>query len=299
MSELKRAFEAQGYVVLRGLLTREEADRYRAEIQRLSGVGDADFGREVFECPDGVSKHRQFWPLIAHERLLPAIREIIGPTARYTQHSDLHAHRTGGWHRDSACRTFGVGPDWDESRAPYRVTRVAFYLQSYAESGSALGVVPGSHRYERPVTDEEWARWQPRFRWEFRLRKWRHRLGLGPEPTYPLRAMTMWTRPDADPAVDRPSYPLWIRTEPGDCILFSQRLYHCASPIRGPKYAIYLSYSPENEHARNHMAYYRHARTDLGYGPLDPELVEALRAKDLFLDAPEPAAVPAEFTVPA
>ena len=160
MSNLKQQLVERGYVVLRGLLSPEEAAHYRSEIQKLSGVGDADFGKKRLECADGVSKNRPFWPLIDHPKLIPTIRELLGPTARYTQHSDLHAHRGGvAWHRDSACRAFGVGPDWDESLEPYQVLRVAIYLQTYAESHSSLGVIPGSHRYEEKVAGAEEKLW--------------------------------------------------------------------------------------------------------------------------------------------
>jgi hypothetical protein len=47
------------------------------------------------------------------------------------------------------------------------------------------------------------------------------------------------------------------------------------------------------------MGFYRHTRTDLGYGPLDPELAETLRERGLFLDAPDPSEIPAEFAIPA
>ena len=49
--------------------------------------------------------------------------------------------------------------------------------------------------------------------------------------------------------------------------------------MTGPKYAVYLSYAAENEHGRNHVAYYRYVRKDLQYGPLDPELAGALNRK--------------------
>ena len=84
-----------------------------------------------------------------------------------------------------------------------------------------------------------------------------------------------------------PQSPVWIRTEPGDCIIFNQRLYHSASPMTGPKYAVYLSYAAENEHGRNHVAYYRYVRKDLQYGPLDPELAGSLKVQNLFMEAPE------------
>jgi Phytanoyl-CoA dioxygenase (PhyH) len=294
MTDLRRRFEERGYIVLQGLLSPEEAARYRSEIQRLSGLGDDDFGKKRFECPDGVSKNRQFWPLINHPRLIPTIRELLGPSARYTQHSDLHAHRGGvGWHRDSACRTFGVGADWDESEEPYQVARVAIYLQSYAESRSSLGVLPGSHVWEEPITGIEARLWRRviALREAF-ISKWGlytrgenlpHQMRLHSFPSLLLRTCPrLGSLPWPFPAV-----PVWIKTEPGDCVIFNQRLYHSATPLVGPKYAIFLSYATENSHGRNHIAYYRNIRKDLQYGPLDPELAEVLKSEDLFLEPAE------------
>jgi hypothetical protein len=298
MSNLKQQLTERGYVVLRGLLSPDEAAHYRSEIQTLSGVGDADFGKKRFECPDGVSKNRQFWPLIDHPKLISAIRELLGPTARYTQHSDLHAHRGGvNWHRDSACRTFGVGPDWDESLGPYQVLRLAIYLQTYAESRSALGVIPGSHRYEEKVTGaEEKLWWKVTALRERAASTWGRLIRGEPLPS----EMRSWNFPEGlirtRPRLGAipwppPEWPVWVRTEPGDCVIFNQRLYHSASPMTGPKYAVYLSYAAENEHGRNHVAYYRHIRKDLRYGPLDPELADILRGHDLYLEAPEPKVI--------
>jgi hypothetical protein len=301
-TKLQQRFERDGYVVIPGLLSPTEAAYYRTEIQNLSGVGDADFGKKLFGCADGVSKNRQFWPLIDHPRLIPAVRELLGPTARYTQHSDLHAHRGGvGWHRDSACRNFGEGPDWDESQDPYQVVRVAIYLQTYAESHSSLGVIPGSHRYEQLIWGREaafWRRWialreiatstwgkltrDERLPNEMRLRNFPDKLMR----TRPRAGLLPWPPPQS---------PTWIRTEPGDCIIFNQRLYHSASPITGPKYAVYLSYATENEHGRSHIAYYRYIRKDCHYGPLDPELVEVLKSQDLFIEASDTSELQGAF----
>lgn len=293
--DLKRHFEATGYVVLRGLLTTNEAARYRSLISSLSGVRDTDFLTRVFECPDGVSKNREFWDLIWNQSLLSTLREILGSNVRYTQHSDLHAHRTGGWHRDCACRKYNVGPDWDETVDPYKVVRVAIYLQSFAESGSSLGVVPGSNRFERQLTDSEWRRWVVHYQKASLWQRVKRKLGLWKTPALPERCMTMWTDPLCDTESATPSFPVWIKTEPGDVIIFDQRLYHSASTIRGPKYAVYLSYSPENQHAVNHMGYYRHFRKDLGYQDLDPELAELLKAKSLYMAAPPPDKVDGYF----
>lgn len=274
----KQAFEKDGFVVLRGLLSTDEAQFYRKEIQKLSKLGDADFNKAHFECPDGVTKHREFWPLIFNPRLLSTLREVLGPTIRYTQHSDIHAHRIGGWHRDCACRKYGSGPDWQPVHSPYHVVRVAIYLQTYAESGSSLGLIPGSHRPQKTLPQRAtraWTRW----------RNLKHRLGLNgtdPNPSKPFPWIQ--TTDFGLPGLGWPTWPVWVRTEPGDTIIFDQRCYHSASEIRGPKYAVYLSYSPDDEHAANHLCYYRQLRPDLNYGEPVSELVDKLKKADLYFE---------------
>jgi ectoine hydroxylase-related dioxygenase (phytanoyl-CoA dioxygenase family) len=301
MTDTREQFQERGYAVIRGLLSPDEAARYRAEIQKLSGVGDEDFGKKVFDCGDGITQNPPFWPLVYHERLLEAVRTLLGPTVRYTQHSDLHAHKgspaarpggpLGGWHRDSACRDYNVGPDWDESLGPYRIVRVAIYLQTYAESRSALGVVPGSHRYEERLSGNSRRLWTRVLGAEYRLKRALWQMGLGEEPSYYHPWFQHRTRPTRWPLLTRPTDPVWIKTEPGDCIIINQRLYHSASPIIGPKYAMYLSYSADNEHARNHLRYYRYVRTDHRYGPICPELAEILKEHDIYMEVPEPKAI--------
>jgi hypothetical protein len=297
MDVSRARFEEEGYVVIKGLLSPEECSRYRAEIQKMSGLNDDDYAAKSFECPDGMTQNRPFWPLIYDERLVEAVRELVGPTARYTQHSDVHAHRgsaaaspkhLGGWHRDSACRDYNIGPDWDESVEPYRIVRVAIYLQSYAESRSALGVVPGSHRHEEKLSPNTAKLWKRLLDAEYKFKQTLARAGLAEEPHYYHPWFHHRTKPAAFPLLSRPTDPIWVKTEPGDCLIFHQRLYHSASAIKGPKYALFLSYSAENEHARNHLRYYRYLRKDLKYKPIDPELAHILMEHGLFMDVPDP-----------
>jgi Phytanoyl-CoA dioxygenase (PhyH) len=277
----KARFERDGYVVLRGLLSKDETRKYRLEIQKLSGIGDLDFQSKHFECADGVSKNAVFWPLIFNPRLLGAIREILGPSARYTQHSDLHAHRIGGWHRDCACRKYGSGPDWQPVASPYKVVRVAIYLQTYAESGSALGVIPGSHRPQKPISARATGIW-------LKYRAFLNRLHLGSEQDSESdqNKQFPWiqTARYGIPKLGWPAWPVWIKTEPGDTVIFDQRCYHSASPLRGPKYAIYLSYSPDDEHASNHLCYYTKLRPDLKYAQIQPELAKRLKEENLYCE---------------
>jgi len=259
---LRNEFDRNGYVVVRGLLTPAEATHYRVLLQQKSGRSDADFDaglarKKGWTLPDGATKDPDFWPLIVNERLVSVIRELIGPDARYTQHSDLHVHHgTVGWHRDSKDRSFGQGSDWDESKDPYRVARVAIYLQSYEESGSKLGVIAGSHRRESALT-----------RLELKAANQARRV-LG--------------RADVLPPL-LTARASWVETQPGDCIIFDQRALHTGNFIRGPKYAIFLSYGADNVHSRNHRLYYIQNRKELGYGDYPDELANKLREKDLFL----------------
>lgn len=277
-------FSETGYVFVKSLLTSSESAAYRREVETLAR--DAILKGRSFAYPDGVTQSPQFWRVIWHSRLLENLRTVLGEGFRYTQHSDIHANRTGGWHRDCACREFGRGPDWTNAEEPYRVVRVAIYLQSFAESGSMLGVVPGSHRFEQPLTDQEWRNW---IRQKYRATRLTSLFDSFRRPSLrrlPERAMTLWTDPEHKNGACEPSTPVWLKTEPGDCIIFDQRLYHAASPIYGPKFALFLSYSPDNVHARNHLGYYRHFRKDLGYRRVPHELEKELRARNLFLDAP-------------
>jgi ectoine hydroxylase-related dioxygenase (phytanoyl-CoA dioxygenase family) len=274
MNSLQQQFDDEGYVVIRNLLTPTEVADYKAKLQKLSGLSDSDFNKKqaranAWAMPDGVTRLREWWPLIFNKRLVSSVREILGPTARYTQHSDLHVHRDAvGWHRDSADRQFGVGPDWDESQEKYRVARVAIYLQSYKQSGSSLGVIPKSHRKQFRIALYESALHD-------KLKKVLKKSDL----LFPFLTVR----------------PVWIKNNPGDCVIFNQRILHSGSHIRGPKYAIFLSYGVENEHSRNHRRYYLYERPDAKYEDFHPDLVRQLKDANLYLDAKKPS----EILVPA
>ncbi len=263
--DLKVQYEKKGYVFLSGLLSCDEAKEYRKKLQSFFKKNDEDFTSAFAKKggvskPDGVTTTPEFWPIIFHPRLLKTVREILGSDARYTQHSDLHVHNgMVGWHRDSKDRIYGIGSDWDTTRVPYAVIRVAIYLQSFMESGFKLGVIPGTHSCQSKLRILEEKLWT---KVHFKI----------PQPQFIDPVLTMPTK--------------WFKLEPGDCIIFQQRLMHCGSRIRGPKYAIYLSYGLDNEHSRNHMRFYREERTKFKYGPIPEELKQKLIAENLYLPYP-------------
>src|SRR5215468_8489080 len=138
---LNDQFHEDGFVVVRGLLTASEVASYIARLEALAGEKDR------WTQPDGVNRNPEFWPVIFNEQLLRTVRELLGPDVRYLPHNDLHlGFSSFSWHRDSVNRAFGNGPDWDETREPYRIARVGIYLQRFEDSHFKLGLVTGSHR---------------------------------------------------------------------------------------------------------------------------------------------------------
>jgi hypothetical protein len=260
------AFDRDGYHLLRPLFSPEEAAAWRERINRIFDLPAGEAGTraidgKTFTLADGVTINEAFWPIIFNERLLATVRSLIGDDIRYTQHSDLHINLPGGrWHRDSACRDFGVGPDWDEHEEPYRVVRIAIYLSQNADSGSSLVVLPGTHRRESTTLRREYQTWN--------------------------RMRTILRRQGQNDLV-----PHWffsgprkvIRTQPGDCVIFDQRLLHAGGVVSGPlpKYAIYLSYGLDNRHSRNHRSFFLDRPT---YNPTLPDgLAGQLAASGLLL----------------
>ncbi|MBT6537686.1 MAG: hypothetical protein HOK98_16040 [Rhodospirillaceae bacterium] len=254
----KAAFDRDGYHLIRPLLSADEAAEWRDQINAVFNLpAEPDAAGEIagatHTLADGVTTKEAFWPVIFNERLIATVRALIGDDIRYTQHSDLHINLPGGrWHRDSACRDYGVGPDWDEQEEPYRVVRVAIYLSDHTESNSSLVVLPGSHHRESRLARTEYVVWN-KIR-SFLRRHGRNNLLSHHFLTTPRRV---------------------IRTQPGDCVVFDQRLMHAGGVIRGsaPKYAIYLSFGIDNRHSRNHRAFFLDRPT------YSPDLPAALRAR--------------------
>ena len=98
-----REFRDRGFVTVKGLLPKSEAETYVRHLERLSGrtresfekyrVGRGVLKRGVYRgwtLPDGVSKTPEFWDLLVHPELLGVVREVLGPEACFLQHTDLH-----------------------------------------------------------------------------------------------------------------------------------------------------------------------------------------------------------------
>ncbi len=251
----KTNFQQDGFTVVRGLFGQDETNFYKKELDALS-VGR----KEKWTMPDGVTQHPAFWNVIFNEKILSAVRGLLGPSVRFLQHNDLHVGFSSfTWHRDSVCRSFGKGPDWDESAGPYQLVRVGIYLQDSA-GGFRLGLVPGSHRPDQYLSND---------------------LNRSLERNISGISQALAILGAKDP-VDE--HAVWVATEPGDCVIFDPRTVHTGSDFKGTKYFFFIAYGIDNQHFRNHYNYYRHLRTDLGYQPLQPDLVQLLKATDLYAE---------------
>ncbi len=253
-STLQQQFQRDGFTIVRSLFSPEQIAFYKQELDQLS-----DGRSQKWTLPDGVCQNRPFWDVIFDANILAMVRGIFGDNIKFLQHNDLHVGFSSfHWHRDNVCRTFGKGPDWDESVEPYQLVRVGIYLQDSA-GGFRLGLVRGTHRPDRLPENE------------------RHFIeskmgGLS-------KALTLLGGKDPlDARAD------WVAPAPGDCVIFDPRTIHTGSNFQGTKYSFFVAYGVENSHFRNHYNYYRHLREDLNYKQLHPELVERLRVADLYAD---------------
>jgi hypothetical protein len=251
---MSEQFQQNGYTIVRSLFSPEEIAFYRRELDILStGRG------QKWTLPDGVCQNRPFWDVIFNEKILSAVRGLLGADIRFLQHNDLHVGFSSfHWHRDSVCRVFGKGPDWDESGEPYRLVRVGIYLQDSA-GGFRLGLVRGTHRPDRLPEGE------------------RHLI----ESKTGVLAKAMNLLGGKDPLENRAD---WVATEPGDCIIFDPRTIHTGSDFEGTKYSFFVAYGVENNHFRNHYNYYRYLREDLGYSAIHTELAARLKSANLYAD---------------
>ncbi len=268
-ASLAEEFRLRGFVVLARALSPAAVDDALRQLEAISGRTRAGWprGRGIvpsrgvagaWTLPDGVTKRPELWRLIFEEEVLAAVRDLVGQDAAYLQHTDLHVGFSAvGWHRDNVNRVYGVGPDWNESREPYRLVRVGFYLQTFAESGFRLGFIPGSHRAGPPRLDGT-------------------RAAIESKTGGFWNALALVT--GRSPLDDLAS---WVQAEQGDAVLFDPRILHAGKEARGPKYSAFLAFGAPNGHFHRHASYYRGRRPELGYGDLPSDLTRRLSAARL------------------
>jgi hypothetical protein len=248
-------FRKNGYFVIKNLLNSNEVDNYRNQLLKINSL------TTTWDSPDGITKNKGLWSLIVNKNLIKNLKNEVGDI-KYTQHSDILVNTNGiGWHRDSAHRTFNVGPDWDEKTEKYSIVRVAIYLfDNKNKKPFSLGLIPNSHKKESFLTKYS-------ILINNKFNALRKKYGLKQKLFNPP-----WLKID------------WPEIESGDAVIFDQRVYHSPNLYAGHKVGLFLSFGLDNSHSINHVNYYRKNRKDLGYLQFfEKDLINILKENKLFL----------------
>ena len=253
-------YREYGFAVFRGVLPTEEcaqaATQFKSDL-----VGDGPTDDHTTLNLAALYPPGERYAL--DERLLSPVRQCIGPDTRFLQWSSYQLNYLSlPWHRDGPYREFGVGNDWDENDAPYKVAKIIAYLDC---KDFALAVYPKSHKTDIDRTLIKKARS------DFRE-----------------------IRTDQDQITDDISgAPCLVHVRQGDAIVFDLRIIHCGRLLdkdnngfsrnfSGDKAFLTYLYGADNPHSYRTYSYFAKER---GYNlnPMHKRLVERLRQKDMLL----------------
>ena len=255
-----------GYCVIRNLLNDEEIQKYRLIIKKIhEKTGE--------EC-NFISEHRESWEFIFNDRILNAMRSVLGPNISYL-HDSSFSHlfynkkndfsKFANWHRDNPCRRFGKGADWDKNE-PYNVVTAIIYLSSNEGSNSSVNVIPFSHKKKFTLSNM--------------LRILHHRIK---KITFLLSIRKLF----------QSFLGVNIQTNPGDCVIFLSNVLHKALPHPSLRQWIVFHYGIGNKHSKNYINYILKHRTDFRYNidnndqsKLD-DFFKFLKDKNIFYPIPE------------
>ena len=154
-NDLMFAFDVQGYLHLRGLLTAAELDEYRAWIQEAQGVDpqvlNADrldamsyfLNRPVSRVIDADPRFGRF---LDHPAVAPLLEEFLGPNYRHID-NDLYftypGYAGGHWHRGVQAHPTGHVQD---GAFICPMVKVFYCMTDVGPGQGEFVVVPGSHK---------------------------------------------------------------------------------------------------------------------------------------------------------
>jgi hypothetical protein len=151
-AEQRRFWDENGYLVLPGVLPPAEL----AAVRRAAGEAEARWradpalpGTRIPEFEE-ISAIMEYHPLLfdlaEHPRVLPLIREVLGPGIALIDHA-FYITPPGGvidgtaWHTDVRTRVRGI-----HHAGSTMMVRAMYALTDIADDGGATLVLPGTHR---------------------------------------------------------------------------------------------------------------------------------------------------------
>ena len=159
----KYLFDLHGYLVVEDVLSDEQCEvakgKIRDRMQPMEKTPDGYAARGTwYRAGDLVSAGEPFITLIDHPRLLAVLTEIIGPKLRLESHYSFV--------RTKGCPPFEMHGGHRGGRVNFRyyvqggqiftgLTVVSFALQEITAADGGFACVPGSHKSDFRVPDEE------------------------------------------------------------------------------------------------------------------------------------------------
>ena len=153
INELKKQLVENGYVVIPGLIEKEDIKKCKTSIEEYF-----ENENNPFICGNGgMSQSNSFGYisgirfLLGQEKILKLFSQIAGRELVYLNHCDAHQDRLGGWHKDS---TGYVKHQWEERDGDesFGVYKIAIYLQDHSNDTNGLSIRDGSHKFDDYTT---------------------------------------------------------------------------------------------------------------------------------------------------
>jgi ectoine hydroxylase-related dioxygenase (phytanoyl-CoA dioxygenase family) len=266
-------FLTKGFAVYKNFFSAEEVEDLLKTFKEIHGDST---GTHI----EGLHNHQKYWSIITNKKILDIAKTLSNdPDIFYLYNSqatlskkDNNLWSTHEWHRDSACRLFGIGPDWDKDEI-YKVLRIGIYLSANANSG--LNVIAESHNRKYTISSL--------------LRLLQYRLkGSTFKPVIMLRSfLSKFIGKN-------------IKTNKGDMIVFLANLYHSGIPTDKERAALFLSYGPNNKHSKNYVNYYMKHRKGFEFKDekTQIEFIHTVKENGSYFPLPENKDEVEGFSVP-
>jgi hypothetical protein len=265
-----QALRENGFYAVRGLLPQSVRTDLAAKLHAVAK--NAADGQEWMSV-DCVNRVDVVADMLFDGRIHKAVRAAIGPDIRFLQVSDVQFnHDHLNWHRDSSYRApCAAGAfDWDESRDPYRVIKILIYLES---ENAGLAMLPGTHQAPPTMDAERVAKHEAAGEYTV----------VGPKD-----------EANRHFSAEERSRPLMFCANPGDALIFDERLYHCGRRlvdgrvvrnVEGRKLTLSYVFGADNVHSRRIYSYFRFIRNDLSYRALPQKLARRIEQAGLALSS--------------
>lgn len=145
----KAALDRDGYLVLPGMLTRDQVRMLNARLAAIVEAEGENAGKEVHQEPGTqrlsnlVNKDALFELLFTHPKLLAGVSHVLGGDLKLSS-LNYRAALPGAGLQSLHCDWSGPVP-----ADSYQVCNAIWLLDDFSPANGATRVVPGSHRWEK------------------------------------------------------------------------------------------------------------------------------------------------------